>query len=58
MAQKAKSRRFKFPEEASVIVALLVLVGIVGALRPTFLKPENLLNLAASYSISVHDLYN
>ena len=48
MAQKAKSRRVKFPEEASVIVALLVLVGIVGALRPTFLKPENLLNLAAS----------
>ena len=52
MSQKVKSRRFKFPEEASVIFALLVLVGIVGALRPTFLKPENLLNLAASYSIS------
>jgi ribose transport system permease protein len=52
MSQKVKSRRFKFPEETSVIFALLVLVGIVGALRPTFLKPENLLNLAASYSIS------
>ena len=49
---KSKSRRFKFPEEASVIFALLILVGIVGALRPTFLKPQNLLNLAASYSIS------
>lgn len=35
---KSKSRRFKFPEEASVIFALLVLVGIVGSLRPTFLK--------------------
>ena len=32
MAQKAKSRRVKFPEEASVIVALLVLVGIVAKL--------------------------
>jgi ribose transport system permease protein len=49
MTQRAKPRRIKFPEEASVIFALLVLVGIVGALRPTFLKPENLLNLAASY---------
>lgn len=47
-----KSRRFKFPEETSVIFALLLLVAIVGTLRPTFLKPQNLLNLAASYSIS------
>ena len=47
-----KSRRFKLPEEASVIFALLLLIAIVGTLRPIFLKPENLLNLAASYSIS------
>ena len=47
-----KSRRFKLPEEASVIIALLLLIAIVGTLRPIFLKPENLLNLAASYSIS------
>ncbi len=54
MSQRAstKSRRFRFPEETSVIFALLLLVAIVGFLRPTFLKPENLLNLAASYSIS------
>ena len=47
-----KSRRFKLPEEASVIFALLLLIAIVGTLRPIFLKPENLLNLAASYAIS------
>jgi ribose transport system permease protein len=49
---KRDSPRFKLPEETSVVVALLVLVGIVGALRPTFLRPNNLLNLAASYSIT------
>ena len=49
----AKSRkRFKLPEETSVLIALIVLIGIVGALRPTFLKPVNLLNLAASYAIA------
>ncbi|MDA2993311.1 MAG: ABC transporter permease [Actinomycetota bacterium] len=52
MSEKSKSKRFKFPEETSVIFALLLLIGIVGAMRPNFLKPENLLNLAASYSIS------
>ena len=54
MSERAstKSRRFKLPEEASVIFALLLLIAIVGTLRPIFLKPENLLNLAASYSIS------
>ena len=52
MRGASKSRRFKFPEETSVIFALLLLVAIVGSLRPIFLKPENLLNLAASYSIS------
>ena len=52
MAKTTKSKRFKFPEETSVIFALILLVGIVGSMRPTFLKPENLLNLAASYSIS------
>ena len=46
------SRKFKLPEETSVFVALVVLIGIVGALRPTFLKPTNLLNLAASYAIA------
>jgi ribose transport system permease protein len=50
--KKVGLRRFKFPDEASVILALLILVAIVGSLRPTFLKPVNLLNLAASYSIS------
>ena len=49
---ESKSRRFKLPEEASVIFALLLLIAIVGTLRPIFLKPENLLNLAASYAIS------
>ena len=49
---ESKSRRFKLPEEASVIFALLLLIAIVGTLRPTFLKPQNLLNLAASYAIS------
>lgn len=52
MSKNIKSKRFKFPEETSVIFALLLLIGIVGFLRPTFLKPDNLLNLAASYSIS------
>ena len=54
MSERAstKSRRFKLPEEASVIFALLLLIAIVGTLRPIFLKPENLLNLAASYAIS------
>lgn len=47
-----KSKKFKLPEETSVLVALIVLIGIVGALRPTFLKPTNLLNLAASYAIA------
>lgn len=52
MSEKTKSKRFKFPEETSVIFALILLIGIVGSMRPIFLKPENLLNLAASYSIS------
>lgn len=52
MPKTIKTKRFKFPEETSVIVALLILLGITGSLRPAFLKPENLLNLAASYSIS------
>ena len=52
MAKTTKSKRFKFPEETSVIFALILLIGIVGSMRPIFLKPENLLNLAASYSIS------
>ena len=47
-----KSKKFRLPEETSVLVALIVLIGIVGALRPTFLKPTNLLNLAASYAIA------
>jgi len=47
-----KTKKFKLPEETSVLVALIVLIGIVGALRPTFLKPTNLLNLAASYAIA------
>ena len=52
--EKAKKsvRRLKLPEETSVFIALIVLIGIVGALRPTFLKPNNLLNLAASYAIA------
>ena len=47
-----KTKKFRLPEETSVLVALIVLIGIVGALRPTFLKPTNLLNLAASYAIA------
>jgi ribose transport system permease protein len=49
---KQGSKKFKLPEESSVFIALVMLVGIVGALRPTFLKPTNLLNLAASYAIA------
>ena len=49
---KQSSRKFRLPEETSVFIALVVLIGIVGALRPTFLKPTNLLNLAASYAIA------
>ena len=49
---KKSARRLKLPEETSVFIALIVLIGIVGALRPTFLKPNNLLNLAASYAIA------
>ena len=49
---KKSTRRLKLPEETSVVIALIVLIGIVGALRPTFLKPNNLLNLAASYAIA------
>jgi ribose transport system permease protein len=48
----SNSKKFRLPEETSVLVALIVLIGIVGALRPTFLKPANLLNLAASYAIA------
>ena len=49
---KQGSKKFKLTEESSVFIALVMLVGIVGALRPTFLKPTNLLNLAASYAIA------
>lgn len=45
-------KRFKLPEETSVVIALLILIAIIGALRPTFLKPVNLLNLSASYAIA------
>jgi len=37
-----RARRRSLPEETGVIVALLVLVAIVGALRPDFLKPTTL----------------
>jgi ribose transport system permease protein len=36
------ARRRSLPDEAGVIIALLVLVTIVGLLRPSFLKPETL----------------
>jgi ribose/xylose/arabinose/galactoside ABC-type transport system permease subunit len=40
--------RHRLPEELGVIVALGLLVGLVGAIKPTFVDPDNLLNLSAS----------
>jgi ribose transport system permease protein len=52
MLKPGRVTRFRLPEETSVLIALFSLVGIIGVLRPTFLLPRNLLNLAASYSIA------
>lgn len=41
-------RRRRLPEELGVIVALGLLIGLVGAIRPDFLDPNTLLNLSAS----------
>ena len=41
-------RRRRLPEELGVIVALGLLVGVIGALKPAFVDPDNLLNLTAS----------
>lgn len=38
-------RRFRFPEEIGVIIALLVLIAIIGIARPRFLNPLNLLTI-------------
>ncbi|HET7676531.1 MAG TPA: ABC transporter permease [Candidatus Limnocylindrales bacterium] len=39
---EAARRRRSLPDEAGVIVALVALVAVVGALRPTFLQPSTL----------------
>jgi ribose transport system permease protein len=41
-ATVSRSRRRSLPDETGVIVALLVLVTIVGVLRPNFLQPSTL----------------
>ena len=41
-AEPARRRRRSLPDETGVIVALVVLVAIVGVLRPNFLQPTTL----------------
>jgi ribose transport system permease protein len=41
-APQVRNRRRSLPDETGVIVALIVLVAIVGFLRPTFLQPTTL----------------
>jgi ribose/xylose/arabinose/galactoside ABC-type transport system permease subunit len=48
LPRPAPHRRHRLPEELGVIVALAVLIGFIGAARPRFLDPNNLLNLSAS----------
>ena len=38
-------RRFRVPEEIGIIIVLLVLVVIIGVVRPRFLNPLNLLTI-------------
>jgi len=53
VAQRGRSNiKFRAPEETSVVIALLALIGFVGILRPNFLQMNNLLNLGASYAIT------
>jgi len=44
-----RSRRL--PEELGVIVALGLLVGLIGAIKPAFVDPNTLLNLTASNAL-------
>jgi ribose transport system permease protein len=44
----ASRPRRRLPEELGVIVALGLLIGTVGAIKPAFVDPDNLLNLTAS----------
>ena len=41
-------RRRRLPDELGVIVALGLLIGTIGAIKPAFVDPDNLLNLTAS----------
>ena len=41
-------RRRRLPEELGVIVALGLLIGLIGAIKPAFVDPDTLLNLTAS----------
>ena len=41
----APARRFRLPEEVGVIAALVVMMVVVGAARPRFLNPINLLTI-------------
>jgi ribose transport system permease protein len=41
-AERATRRRVRLPDETGVIVALVVLVALVGAIRPNFLTPTTL----------------
>lgn len=48
---KAASRRIRMPDELGVFIALLVLIGIIGALQPKFLNINTFLNVMANNSI-------
>jgi ribose transport system permease protein len=48
LPEPRQHRRRRLPEELGVIVALGLLVGIVGSIKPAFVDPDNLLNLTAS----------
>ena len=44
-APTSGNRRFRFPDEIGVIVALLVMVAIIGIARPNFLSAQNMFTL-------------
>ena len=48
LPQPRPRRHRRLPEELGVIVALGILVALIGAIKPAFVDPDNLLNLTAS----------